>query len=173
MCGRISLVTQPMQRPRPGEENARPRLREEKKVLIHKRAVALALVFVLMLALPMSAFGDEIGKLLKILGTGIIVDRFGKQINDAINTLLLNNKVEIKDATKVVPILSIGSGGHVGAAQVSGPQDKVDQVEAVFQVEGNWNSIRLKALVPSDSKNPLKLNRVEKVGVSAIIDIKL
>lgn len=142
-------------------------------MLAHRKVIALALVCTLMLALPLSAFGDEIEKLLKIFGAGIIVDKFGKQINSAINTLLLNSKAEIKDATKVVPILSIGSGGHIGAAQVSGPQDKVDEVKAVFQVEGKWNTIRLKALVPSDSKNPLKLNRVEKVGISAIIDIKL
>jgi hypothetical protein len=141
--------------------------------LAHKRVIAVAMICALVLALPLSAFGDEIEKLLKIFGAGIVVEKFGKQINKAINTLLLNNKAEIKDATKVVPILSIGSGGHIGAAQVSGPEDKVEQVEAVFQIEGKWNAIRLKALVPSDSKNPLKLNRVEKVGVSAIIDLKL
>lgn len=135
--------------------------------------MAVALVCALALALPLSAFGDELEKLLKIFGAGIVVDKFGKQINKAINTLLLNNKAEIKDATKVVPILSIGTGGHIGAAQVSGPEDMVNQVEAVFQIEGKWNAVRLKALVPSDSKNPLKLNRVEKVGVSAVIDLKL
>ena len=141
--------------------------------MAHRRVIAIAMICALVLALPLSAFGDELEKLLKIFGAGIVVDKFGKQINKAINTLLLNNKAEIKDATKVVPILSIGTGGHIGAAQVSGPEDKVNQVEAVFQLEGNWNTVRLKALVPSDSKNPLKLNRVEKVGISAVIDLKL
>ena len=78
-------------------------------------------------------------------------------------------------ATKVVPIISFGSGGHIGAAQVMGSSEQVARVEAVLQVEGDFNgrTFRVKALIPSDSKNPLKFSRVQGVGVSAVIDVKI
>jgi len=92
-----------------------------------------------------------------------------------VNTLMMNNKAENKDATKVVPIITLGSGGYVGAAQVIGDKAKVDQVESVIQIEGNFSGrkFRLKGLVPSDSVNPVKFHRVYGVGISAVIDIKI
>lgn len=78
-------------------------------------------------------------------------------------------------ATKVVPIVSVGNKGYIGAAQVTGTQELVDQTEAVLQLEGNFNSstFRVKALVPIDSTNPVNFNRVQGVGISAIIDIRI
>ena len=38
-------------------------------------------------------------------------------------------------ATKVVPIVSIGNKGYIGAAQVIGDADQVEKVKAVGQLE--------------------------------------
>ena len=86
----------------------------------------------------------------------------------------MRNKAEVGYATKVVPILSFGSGGYIGAAQIMGPQDAVDETQAVIQIEGDFNgNFRVKALVPIDSKNPVNFTRVNGVGLSAVIDVKI
>ncbi len=55
------------------------------------------------------------------------------------------------------------------------PQELVDQTKAVLQVEGQFNgdSFRIKGLIPIDSKNPTNFSRVQGVGVSAQIDVKI
>ena len=76
--------------------------------------------------------------------------------------------------TKVVPIISIGTKGYIGAAQVTGPASSIEQVKAVAQVEGSFNGmVRVKGLVPVDSTNPVGASRVQGVGVSALIDLKI
>jgi hypothetical protein len=124
----------------------------------------------------------SIGSLIKLFGIGYVVKQFGPQINNAINTIMLNNQVGNKEMTKVVPIVSLGvgvgtpGGAYVGAVQVQGPKAAVDRVQAVAQLEGSFmNQIRLRALVPVDSLNPLpgKLHRVYGVGVTALIDFQL
>ena len=78
-------------------------------------------------------------------------------------------------ATKVVPIVSIGNRGYIGAAQVIGDADQVEKVEAVGQLEISWNNklFRIKGLITMDSKNPTSFNRVQGVGVSAVIDVRV
>ena len=49
----------------------------------------------------------SIGSLVKLFGIGYVVKQFGPQINQAINTLMLNNEAQNKELTKVVPILSV------------------------------------------------------------------
>ena len=142
---------------------------------VKKSAVASLLVAVLAtgVALPAAnAFG--LGDVVKVGGIGFLVDRFAGPLNSFINTLLMRNKAEVGYATKVVPILSFGSGGYIGAAQVMGPQDAVDETQAVIQIEGDFNgNFRVKALVPIDSKNPVNFTRVNGVGLSAVIDVKI
>lgn len=124
----------------------------------------------------------SIGSLIKLFGIGYVVKQFGPQINSAINTLMLNNQAQNKELTKVVPILSVGvgvgtsGGAYVGAVQVQGPKAAIDQVQAVAQIEGSFmNAVRLKALIPVDSLNPLPghLHRVYGVGVTALVDFSL
>jgi arginine exporter protein ArgO len=120
---------------------------------------------------------------IKLFGIGYVVKTYGSQINDAINTLMLNNKAANKDKTKVVPILSVGvgivsgnPGSYIGAAQVQGPAAAVNKVQAVAQIEGSFlSAVRLKGLVPVDSLNPLagNLHRIYGVGVTAIVDFQL
>lgn len=116
-----------------------------------------------------------LGDVFKVGAVGFLIDKFSKPLNNFINTLTAKHGADSDYATKVVPILTVGTGGYVGAAQVIGPQDLVDETEAVIQIEGNFNGrqFRVKALIPIDSKNPVKFNRVHGVGVSAIIDIRI
>lgn len=117
----------------------------------------------------------SLGDVLKVGGIGFVIDKFSGPLNNFINTLTFKHGAGTDYATKVVPILTFGSGGYVGAAQVTGPEDLVDRTEAVVQIEGNFNGnqFRVKALIPIDSKNPVNFSRVQGVGVSAIIDVKI
>lgn len=114
---------------------------------------------------------DVIKDAVKVAGVGFLIDKLAKPINSFINTLLANKNVPNKEATKVVPILTVGAKGHIGAAQVNGPEELIAKVKAVIQYEDSFQGkIRVKALIPGDSANPLKFGRVYGVGVTAIID---
>ncbi|MBV9851778.1 MAG: hypothetical protein JO250_19085 [Armatimonadetes bacterium] len=118
---------------------------------------------------------DLLGSVLKGAGIAFLVKQFQRPLNDGINKLTGDAGAPQTQATKVVPIVSIGQGGYVGAAQVSGPGVQVDQVQAVGQLEGSvqGRTFRLKALVPINTERPSgkTLTRVKGVGVSAIVDI--
>ncbi|SJZ32493.1 hypothetical protein [Selenihalanaerobacter shriftii] len=138
--------------------------------------VALLLITIGSLSIysPIIQAGDIGEQFLKLFGVGFVVDKFAKPLNSFINTLTLNNGVQIKNATKVVPIVTVGSGSYVGAVQVSGPSEQVAKVKAVAQLEGDFKdgSFRIKALVPVNTKNPLnQIDRIEGVGITALIDI--
>ncbi|MGQ9526062.1 MAG: hypothetical protein ACUVTZ_14675 [Armatimonadota bacterium] len=119
----------------------------------------------------------DLGDVLKVGGIGYVVRQSAGALNRAINTLTMNKGLESELHTKVVPILSIGQGGYIGAAQVAGPEDAVKKVEAVGQLEAGFNfgaRFRAKVLVPIDTNDPRKgFHRVPGVGVSAVIDIRL
>lgn len=116
----------------------------------------------------------NLGGLLKLGGVTYVVDKFGSEIDSFLNKILRQNNMSTIYSTKVVPIVSVGQGGYVGAAQVTGPTEELDRVEAVAQVEAKFSgAVRVKGLVPVDNVNPLKAERIQGVGVSAIIDIKL
>jgi len=69
--------------------------------------------------------GRVLGGVLKVGGIGYVVDRYSDQLNNFINKLMRENDVESSYATKVVPIISVGDKGYIGAAQVIGPQSAV------------------------------------------------
>lgn len=148
--------------------------------LRHWKTVGLGLTWLVAVAsLTWGGFdlGDLLGDTVKATGIAVLVAKFGDDINNGINKLLMQNKAEIKQATKVVPIITVGKNGtHVGAAQVAGPQEKVDQVKAVAQLEASFidKKFRAKVLVPISTQNVIEdINRVEGVGVSAVLDVKL
>lgn len=123
-------------------------------------------------ALPVQAF--DLGSVLKLGGISYLVSRYGEEINTFINKLTLQKGLDTQYATKVVSILSLGNGSYIGAVQVVGPKAQVDQVKAVGQLEGNFASVaRIKAMIPIDATSISNINRVEGVGVSAIVDFKL
>jgi len=118
----------------------------------------------------------DIGSAVKLFGIGFAVKQFSGQINSFLNTALAQHNARIEDATKVVPIISIGNGGYVGAAQVMGPQSALRDVKAVGQGELDIGAVsgQVQGLFPINTTNPLKgVKRVPGVGVSAIIDFKL
>ena len=139
-----------------------------------KQLLILFLAGLLSLSLaPAATQAIGLGDILKVGGIGFVVDRLAGPLNSFINTLMVQHKAGPSYATKVVPIISAGSQGHIGAAQITGSQDLIDRTQAVLQLEGEFSSLRVKGLIPIDSKNPLSFSRVQGVGVSAIIDIGL
>lgn len=139
--------------------------------------VLLVLCIVSVAAVPV-AQAISLGDIGKVVGIGFLVDRFGPQLNSFINTLMAQHNATPEFATKVVPILTVGvlgNSGYIGAAQVMGPQNLVDKVQAVVQVESgfNGNMFRVKGLIPIDSKVPVNFTRVSGVGVSAMIDVRI
>ena len=137
----------------------------------------LIVCIVVLVTIPV-ADAINLGSIVKVAGIGLLVDQFGPQINSFINTLMAQHNATPEFATKVVPILTVGvlgNSGYIGAAQVMGPQNLVDRVQAVVQVESsfNGNMFRIKGLIPIDSKVPVNFSRVSGVGVSAMIDVRI
>ncbi|MDO8684332.1 MAG: hypothetical protein Q7N50_12710 [Armatimonadota bacterium] len=136
----------------------------------------LAGVFTLTVITPPPTSTVTLGtKVLRGAAIGYAVKQSAGGLNKFINTITFNKKVPNRLSTKVVPILSVGEKAYVGGAQVHGPETLVKNVKAVWQYEDNFsnNRYRLKVLVPSDSLSPLKISRVPKVGVTALIDVSL
>lgn len=144
-----------------------------------KRSILIVLVALLCLTAPGAARAIDLKDILKdgvlIVGGGAVVKAIAGPINDFINTVTFNKGAKLQGFTKVVPIVSMGDGTHIGAAQVGGAsQSAVEKTQAVAQIEASFKGIRIKILVPIDSLNPLKqFRRVQGVGVTAIIDVKI
>ncbi|MBV6459284.1 MAG: hypothetical protein HONBIEJF_02429 [Fimbriimonadaceae bacterium] len=133
----------------------------------------LAILATLALAVVATA---QLMELIKIIGIGAAVQKFGPEMNKALNKLT-NHKDTDKQWTKVVPILSVGIGGGssaIGAAQVTGPKSQVEKVNAVASPELNFlGEVRLRALIPVSNKELKSIRSVQGVGVSGIVDLKL
>ncbi len=121
----------------------------------------------------------QVGELIKGAAIGILVNKFGGQIDRFVNTATGNKPDGLRETTRVVPIVSIGEGAFVGAVQITGPKNKVDEVKAVARVEASTkigNEVRITGLIPVATTKPSdisSISRVKGVGVSAIIDVKL
>jgi len=140
-----------------------------------KKKIYIAICLVLVGALGVA----QIKEAIKIIGVGAAVKQFGPDINKQFNKLTKHTDTPDM-STKVVPIISVGigagSGGSaIGAAQVTGPKDKIDKVAAVAQPEAKiFGEIRIRALIPVSSKNVIEnIKKVDGVGVSGIVDLKL
>ena len=70
----------------------------------------------------------NLGSILKVGGISVLVSKYGDSINDFLNKLLMKNGVGTDYATKVVPIVSVGTGKYIGAVQVIGPSAQVEKV---------------------------------------------
>lgn len=146
-----------------------------------KKTLAVRLTFAavaLLMAIGIAAGparAIDLGDIVKVGGIGFLIDRFGPEINKFINGLMGKNNMDPYDATKVVPIISFGSGGYIGAAQVQGPAARIDEVKAVGQIEANFSgrTFRVKILVPVNNINPTNMSRVKGTGVSAVIDVRI
>jgi len=117
---------------------------------------------------------DLLGRGIKAVGIKFVVQRFGGEINKAINTLLNQRGIRYEGVTKVVPIVSLGSGAYMGAAQIQGEESLVRQARGVVQVEVPLGRVRGKALVPVNSLTPGRgYKRIRGTGVTAVIDFRL
>jgi len=120
------------------------------------------------------AFGIDLGNILKVGGIALLVNQFGGQIDSFITKTLGERNAAAQGATKVVPILSLGAGGYIGAAQIVGNPDSVRRVKAVFQVEGSIGSFRpwifLPVYVDKATTTP---ERAKGGGVSAVIEFRI
>ena len=147
-------------------------MKSKVKLTMIATLIALALVF----ATVVNTGAVSLGDIFKVGGVALVVDKFGEQINSFINKLTANNNLSTTEATAVVPILSLGGGGYIGAVQVIGSKENVAKCKAVVQIESNatfGKNIRVKALVPVGSKTTSNIKRIYGVGVSAIIDIRI
>ena len=63
----------------------------------------------------------QVGQIIKVIGIGAAVQKFGPEMNKGINKLTSHSDTP-KSWTKVVPIISVGSRKAIGAAQVTGPK---------------------------------------------------
>ncbi|MEG1824502.1 MAG: hypothetical protein RRY12_08895 [Cloacibacillus sp.] len=144
-----------------------------------KRALAALLICATLAVSVPAARALDLGDILKKGAIGIaagwLVTAISPQMNDFINTITFNKGVKYEGYTKVVPIVSLGDGTRIGAAQVGATtQDAIDRTKAVAQIEGNFQSVHATALIPIDSTNPLqRFRRVKGVGVTAIINVQL
>jgi hypothetical protein len=118
--------------------------------------------------------GGSLGSVLKAGGIVLAVRLFGSEMNKTINTLLAQRGLSYDGATKVVPIVSVGRGVNVGAAQVQGAKTFVDDVRAVGQAETRLGDLEGRLLFPLNTSTPTKgYKKIEGVGVSAIIDFRV
>ena len=114
----------------------------------------------------------NLGDTVKAAAIGYAASQYGSQINSFINGIYKSEGGLPQGETKVVPYLSFGSKAYIGMMQIAGPSKAVQKVKAVWQFEQLFDRgrVRLRALVPTDSINPLKLHRVKGVGCTAVID---
>ena len=142
----------------------------------------VVLAFTLVVAFSLAGLGVaraiNLGDIFKVGGIAFLVDRYNKPIDKFVNKALGERQAEARGATKVVPILSVGQGGYVGAAQVVGVPEQVKKVQAVAQLETSFHigtKVRGKTLIPISTKKPTgsTLSKVPGVGVSAVVEFKI
>lgn len=128
--------------------------------------------------LALTAVGaSQVKEIIKVIGVGAAVSRFGPDINKAINKLADHEDTSTR-ATKVVPIISAGINSRkaIGAAQVMGPKSLVDKVKAVAQLDQDLfgREVKIRAMIPVESEDVIKnIRKVDGVGISGIVDLKL
>lgn len=146
---------------------------------MNRKTIAAALVATAIATAPfaMSARADNLlNSVLKGAAGVFAVKAVAGPLDHFINSIMLANNVGNQDKTKVVPIIETGSATYVGAAQVTGPQSAIDQVQAVGAFAAQWNNgvWQVRALIPIDNLNVLKgFKRVYGVGVDAVINARL
>src|SRR5205807_2836526 len=111
------------------------------------------------------------GSILKGGGVALLISQFGPEINKAINAVTKPPNDDPEYGTKVVPVISVGTGKEAGAVQIMGPRSAVEKVQACAQFETNFRplGVRLRGLVPISTKNLKEIRRVPGVGISGLI----
>lgn len=140
-----------------------------------RKASVLLVAIALLAATAGAVQALDLTDLLKVGGIGYAVTQFAGPIDEFINKALGEREAQAKGATKVVPILSLGGGGYIGAAQVLGVPSQVERTKFVVQVESKLiGSLSGTLLVPVGSKpTGGQPDRIKGVGVSAVVEFKL
>jgi len=138
----------------------------------------IGIVAVVGLALLAVSAGAVLGlgltDIVKVGGIAYLVDRYDSEIDTFITSGLGEREAAAQGATKVVPIISLGGGGYIGAAQVVGNPEQVKRVKVVVQVEGKFGSFGAKVLIPTTTSTPSGTpDRVKGVGVSAVVEFQI
>lgn len=122
-----------------------------------------------------SARALDTGDVLRALAIGYGVKSTAKPVNDFINTVTANHNLPVGATTKVVPVLTVGEKGYVGAAQIAGTAAQVGQVEAIYRYSAAFqsNKYRIMLMFPNHDINPLNFKRVQGVGITALVDISI
>lgn len=77
-----------------------------------------------------------------------------------------------RTSSKLVPIVAIGSGIHVGAAQIAGPASRVREAGVVGQLDATFQRVaRIRIFIPL--RGITSFSRVPEVNVNAYGDIRL
>ena len=120
-------------------------------------------------------FDGILGKVVKVGGIGFLVKKFGPDMNKVINTLLLQKGVRYSGRTKVVPVITVGNGAYVGAAQVQGEEAQLKLVKYCATLEIPLGKVRGKAYFPVKSliSGGSIFKPIKGAGVTAIIDFKI
>jgi hypothetical protein len=137
--------------------------------------IAVLIVAVLSIGLfPTAAPAINLGSILKVGGIAFLVSEYGSQIDRFINSALGERDAQAFGQTKVVPILSVGRGGYIGASQVVGAAEQVKRVKAVVQAEARFGSFRANVFVPVATEKVSKTpERVTGTGVSAVVEFHI
>jgi len=144
--------------------------RKINRVLVYTVLAGFAAVALI----PAAALAFDIGEVIKIFGVPVAIRQFAGPIDKFINKALGQRGAEARGATKVVPIISLGRGGYIGAAQVVGVPESVKKVKAVVQIEAKFGDVAGNYVLPISSTRPSKTPKaVDGVGVSAIIDLRI
>ena len=137
-------------------------------------AFTLVLVIATMACMTCAWSQNLIVQALKVFGIAYVVRTYSKDMNKFVNNLAGQRGVKWEGITKVVPIISVGQGAYIGAAQVQGTSGGVSQTRAVGQVETRIGGLRAKLLVPVNTTAIGKsIHRIQGVGVSALLDFKI
>lgn len=141
-----------------------------------RRMLVLAILLISLASIPMQVMAITLGtEVFRGAAIGTAVAATAPQLNKFVNTVTFQGTPPRGLSTKVVPILSVGEKGYVGAAQIAGPAADVNRTKAVWAYDDNFsgNEFRLRILVPTASYNPLQLSKVQRVGITAVIDVSL
>jgi hypothetical protein len=136
--------------------------------------MALACATIVGVTANQASSSIKLGGVLKGGAIVVAIRTFGTEVDKTINTVLAQRGLSYEGATKVVPIVSVGRGVNIGAAQVQGAKSFVDDVRAVGQVETRLGDFDGRLLIPTNTSTPGKdFRRIEGVGVSAVIDFRI
>src|SRR5579862_5753519 len=101
---------------------------ERYRTMSRRKVKVFALIGVIATLFTMTA-AAQLDSVLKGGGIAFLVSRFGPDINKALNKLTKTNTAGTPFDTKVVPVLSAGTGTYAGAVQVAGPREAVRKVQ--------------------------------------------